>query len=88
MAQMPIINIRMVPDGATVWLALRMNVYRNPPPPPSLRPVEVLGVFAGENEAVEACTTPYDICGPVNFNEIVWDSEEWKGAYYPKGQEE
>lgn len=82
MAQMPIINIRMVPDGAEVWLALRMNVYQNLL---SLVPVEILGVFPDENSAEAACTGPYDICGPVVFNKIVEESEEWKGAYYPHG---
>lgn len=75
MARMPIINMRIVPDGATVWLALSMD------------PVEVLGVFADENEAAAACTDTYDVCGPLRFGRAVLSQEKWEGAYYPMGKE-
>lgn len=76
------VDVYVLTPGATVWLALRMNVYQNLL---SLVPVEILGVFLDENGAVAACTGPYDICGPVKFNKIVGESEEWEGAYYPHG---
>ncbi len=75
------VDVYVLTPGATVWLALRMNVYQNLL---SLVPVEILGVFLDENGAVAACTGPYDICGPVRFDHAyVADGEEWKGAYYP-----
>lgn len=68
-------------ENEAVWLALRMNVFRNVL---SAIPVEIIGAFATEGEAAGACTTPYDVCGPVQLG-IVYpaDTVQWEGAYYP-----
>lgn len=62
----------------TVWLALRVGV-----------PVEILGVFERESDAVAACVQRNDCIGPLALNEIAPKlPSRWAGAYYPLAEKE
>jgi hypothetical protein len=58
-----------------VWLALR-NV------PDAL---EVIGIFASEDDALRACEQREDVIGPIPYGRKLNDID-WPGAYYPLAQ--
>lgn len=47
----------------------------------------IVGVFATEKEAVKHCRTENHFVGPTILGKAYHKNSEWKGAWYPKSEE-
>ena len=45
---------------------------------------EFCGVFDSKEKAEAACVSDMHFIGPAKLNEMILDSEDWPGAFYPK----
>ena len=65
----------------TFWLALQVIVEPEDDPP---YPVEIIGLFKTEADAVTACREQTDCIGPLAVGETLpRETVDWQGAYYP-----
>ena len=63
------------------WLALQVHAEPGDAPP---YPVEIIGLFETEVDAVAACMEPMDCIGPLAVGETLpRETVDWQGAYYP-----
>ena len=69
------------PIARLLWLAVQVKTESTNEPP---YPLEILGVFSTEQEAIDACQEPTDCIGPLTLGEVQpREMTEWTGAYYP-----
>lgn len=63
------------------WLALQVIAEPGDDLP---YPVEIIGLFETEVDAVTACRDPTDCIGPLAVGEVLpREMVDWPGAYYP-----
>lgn len=56
-----------------VWLVMRMS-----------NPIEILGLCSTQGAAIERCSQPHDVIGPLEVDAPIPDAPtQWPGAFYP-----